>query len=87
MLWGGYGKITRQLGNIENNMIICHYGSRLRDFLYEAQKKAKTNARDNGLQGWNDVAVWKDFKQLYIPGDIWLQYVEHVISDQFTRRS
>jgi len=34
--------------------LICHYGSRLRDFLYEAQKK---NTRDNGLQGWNDVAV------------------------------
>jgi len=51
MLWGGCGKITRQLGNIENNTIfffkklflnlICHYGSRLRDFWYEAQKNAK----------------------------------------------
>jgi hypothetical protein len=77
----------QQLGNIENNMIIFHYRSRLRDFWYEAQKKAKTNARDNDFQGWNDVAVWKDFKQLYIPRDIWLQYVEHMISDQFTRRS
>jgi hypothetical protein len=38
--------------------LICHYGSRLRDFLYEAQKKTKKkNTRDNGLQGWNDVAV------------------------------
>ena len=30
--------------------------SRLRDFWYEAQKKAKTTARDRGFQGWNDVA-------------------------------
>jgi hypothetical protein len=29
--------------------LICHYGSRLRDFWYEAQKKAKTNVRDRGL--------------------------------------
>jgi hypothetical protein len=30
----------------------------LRDFWYEAQKKAKKkNTRDKGLQGWNDVAV------------------------------
>jgi len=27
----------------------------LRDFWYEAQKKAKTTARDRGFQGWNDV--------------------------------
>jgi hypothetical protein len=32
-------------------------GSRLHDFWYEAQKKAKKYARDNGLQGWNDVAI------------------------------
>jgi len=29
----------------------------LRDFWYEAQKKAKKTTRDKGLQGWNDVAV------------------------------
>ena len=51
--------------------LISHYESRLHDFLYEAQKKAKKNARDNGLQGWNDVVVWRDFKPLYIPADIW----------------
>jgi hypothetical protein len=32
-------------------------GSKLHDFWYEAQKKAKKYARDNGLQGWNDVAI------------------------------
>jgi hypothetical protein len=37
--------------------LISRYGSRLRDFWYEAQKKAKNTTRDNGLQGWNDVAV------------------------------
>jgi hypothetical protein len=39
-------------------------------------KKRKNNARDNGLQGWIDVAVWRDFKLLYILRDIWLQYIE-----------
>jgi hypothetical protein len=51
--------------------LISRYGSRLRDFWYEAQKKAKQNARDKGLQGWNDVAVLRDFKPLYISTDIW----------------
>jgi hypothetical protein len=37
--------------------LISRYESRLRDFWFEAQKKTKTNARDNGLQRWNDVAV------------------------------
>jgi len=36
----------------------------LRDFWYEAQKKAKQTARDKGFQGWNDVAVWRDFKPI-----------------------
>jgi hypothetical protein len=35
---------------------------------YKKGKKKKT--RDNGLQGWNDVAVWRDFKSLYIPTDV-----------------
>jgi hypothetical protein len=60
----------------------------LRDFWSETQKKGKKkNARNNGLQGWNAMAVWRDFKHLYIPGDIWPQYIEHVMSEQFTRRS
>jgi hypothetical protein len=50
--------------------LISGYGSRLCDFWYEAQKKAKTIARDKGLQGWNDVVVWRDFKSIYIPTDI-----------------
>ena len=29
--------------------LISRYGSRLRDLWYEAQKKAKKTARDNGL--------------------------------------
>jgi len=43
--------------------------------------------RDNSLQSWNDVAVWRDFKPLYIPANIWLQYIEHVTFEWFTRRS
>jgi hypothetical protein len=50
--------------------LISDYGSRLRDFWYEAQKKAKKTVRDKGLQGWNDVTVWRDFKPIYIPADI-----------------
>ena len=68
-------------------LLISHYGSRLRDFWYEAQKKAKKTARDRGLQGWNNVAVWRDFKLIYIPEDIWPRYLEHVTSERFTRRS
>jgi hypothetical protein len=96
MLRGGCGRITRQLGNIENNTIfffkknyvlksifsLTHInfvdGSKLHDFLYEAQKKAKTYARDNGLQGWNDVAFWGDFRLPYILEDIWPLYIQHV---------
>jgi len=44
--------------------------TRLCDFWYEAQKRQK-NVRDRDLQGWNDVAVWRDFKPLPIPKDIW----------------
>jgi hypothetical protein len=50
-------------------------------------KKDKKNTRNNGLQGWNNMAVWRDFKQLYILGDIWPQYIEHMMSERFTRRS
>ena len=68
--------------------LISRYESKLCDFWYEAQKMAKKkNARDKGLQSWNDVAVWRDFKHLYIPADIWPQYLEHVMSERFTRRS
>jgi hypothetical protein len=59
----------------------------LRDFWYEAQKKAKKTVRDRGFQGWNDVAVWRDFKSIYILEDIWPRYLEHVTSEWFTRRS
>jgi len=50
-------------------------------------RKAKKYARDKGLQGWNDMAVWRDFKPLYIPGDIWPQYIQHMMSERFTQRS
>jgi hypothetical protein len=43
--------------------LICHYGSRLRDFWYEAQKKQKHTRENNGLQGWNDMAVWREQKK------------------------
>jgi hypothetical protein len=29
----------------------------LRDFWYDTKKKAKRYARDNGLEGWEEVAV------------------------------
>jgi hypothetical protein len=51
------------------------------------KKKQKKKARDKCLEGWNDVAVWRDFKPLYIPADIWPQYLEHVTSERFTRCS
>jgi len=51
------------------------------------KKRQKKTARDRGLQGWNDVAVWRDFKPIYIPEDIWPHYLEHVTSEQFTRCS
>jgi len=59
----------------------------LRDFWYETQKKAKKPARDRGFQGWNDVAIWRDFKLIYIPEDIWPHYLEHMMSERFTQRS
>jgi len=47
---------------------------------FGGNKKKKKNTRENnGLQGWNDVAVWKDFKPQYISGDIWPQHIEHVM--------
>ena len=46
------------------------------------KKKAKKTARDRGFQGWNEVAVWRDFKPIYIPEDIWPHYLEHVMSEQ-----
>jgi len=51
------------------------------------KKRQKKNTRDRGLQGWNDVAVWRDFKPIYILKDIWPHYLEHVMSERFTRRS
>jgi len=45
------------------------------------KKKAKRYARDNGLEGWNEVAVWREFKPPFISGDIWTQYIEHVMSE------
>jgi hypothetical protein len=44
-------------------------------------KKNKKNTRDRGLQGWNNMAVWRDFKPLHIPEDIWSQYIEQVMSE------
>ena len=49
--------------------------------------KKKRYARDNGLKGWNEVVVWWDFKPPFISGDIWMQYIEHVMSKWFARRS
>jgi hypothetical protein len=57
---------------------------RLRDFWYEAKKKARKYVRENSLPGWNDMAVWKDFKPLYIIEDTWAEYIQHVMSEHFT---
>jgi len=59
----------------------------LRDFWYDIKKKSKRNARDNGLEGWNEVAVWWEFKPPFISGEIWTTYIEHVTSKRFSRRS
>jgi len=59
----------------------------LRDFWYDTQKKAKRYARDNGLKGWNGVAVWQEFKPPFISGDIWTQYIEHMTPERFARCS
>jgi hypothetical protein len=58
----------------------------LRDFWYDTKKK-KRNARDNDLEGWNEVAVWREFKPPFISGEIWTAYIEHVTSEWFSRRS
>jgi hypothetical protein len=43
----------------------------LHDFWYDTKKKkAKRYARDNGLEGWNEVAVWQEFKPLFISRDV-----------------
>jgi hypothetical protein len=59
----------------------------LRDFWYDIQKKMKRYARDNGLEGWNEVAVWREFKPPFISGDIWVAYIKHVMSERFSQRS
>jgi hypothetical protein len=56
-------------------------------FGMKRRKKLKQHARDNSLQGWNDVAIWRDFKPPYILEDIWPQYIQHVTFEQFTRCS
>jgi len=56
-------------------------------FSMNHKKRQKTIARDKGLQGWNDVAVWRDFKSIYMPTDIWPHYLEHVTFERFTQRS
>jgi hypothetical protein len=40
--------------------------------MFGMNKKNQKYARDNVLQGWNDVAIWRDFKLPYILEDIWL---------------
>jgi hypothetical protein len=55
--------------------------------LVDTQKKSKRHARDNGLEGWNEVAVWREFKPPFISGKMWTAFIEHVISEQFSRRS
>ena len=51
----------------------------------QKKKKAKRYARDNGLEDWNEVAVWQEFKLSFISGDIWTQYIDHETSERFAR--
>jgi hypothetical protein len=51
-------------------------------------KKIKIkHIRDNGLEGWNEVAVWQEFKLSFFSGEIWTAYIEHVTSERFSWRS
>jgi hypothetical protein len=59
----------------------------LRDFWYDTEKKSKRHARDNDHEGWNEAAIWQEFKMPFILEDIWTTYIEHVILEQFSRRS
>jgi hypothetical protein len=59
----------------------------LRDFWYDTQKKSKRYARDNDLEGWNEVAIWQEFKPPFISGEIWTTYIEYVTLERFSRRS
>ena len=59
----------------------------MHEFWYDTQKKSKRYARDNGLEGWNEVAVWRECKPPIISRDIWTQYIEHMTSEQFAKRS
>jgi hypothetical protein len=59
----------------------------LRDFWYDTQKKSKRHARDNDLEGWNEVAIWQEFKPPFISGEIWTAYIEYVTLERFSRRS
>jgi len=68
-------------------ILICYYGSRLHDFWSETQKKSKRHARENDLEGWNEVAVWPEFKLSFKSGEIWTAYIEHMTSEWFSRRS
>jgi len=56
-------------------------------FSMKHRKKPKKYAIDNGLRGWNDMAVWRNFRPLYIPEDIWPQYIQYVTSEWFIRCS
>jgi hypothetical protein len=59
----------------------------LRDFWYDTQKKSKRYARDNGLEGWNEVVVGQEFKPPFISWEIWTTYIEHVTLERFSQHS
>jgi hypothetical protein len=39
--------------------------------------------KKSDLPGWNNVAVWKDFRPSYISDTIWAEYIQHVTSVRF----
>jgi hypothetical protein len=56
------------------------FGTRLR-------KNPKKYAKEKELLGWKDMVVWKDFRSLYILEVVWVEYIHHVTSEHFMRRS
>jgi hypothetical protein len=101
MLRWGFKRIMLQLDKIEimiiflfqifkfihlliDNLLITY---KLRDFWYEAQKKANTYTREREIPAWNDMAIWKNFRPPYISKAIWADYIQHMTSAHFTRGS
>lgn len=60
---------------------------RLCDYWYERRKKQKTYVKERYLPGWKDVAVWRDFRSMYVLEAIWAEYIQHMTSKCFVWQS